>query len=86
MKLFLLSLDLIGFTGLCTSAALVSVALSLLRLTVKHSLALREKILRFSRIILSRMPATISRTQKENTNWLVLKVWKFSVLFGMKGE
>jgi hypothetical protein len=47
---------------------------------------LREKILRFSRIILSRMPATISRTQKENTNWLVLKVWKFSVLFGMKGE
>jgi hypothetical protein len=23
---------------------------------------------------------------KRNTNWLVLKVWKFSVLFGMKGE
>ncbi len=86
MKSFLLGLDLIGFTGLCTSAALVSVASSLLRLTVKHSLALGEKILRFSRIILSRMPATINRTQKGNTNWLVLKVWKFSVLFGMKGE
>jgi hypothetical protein len=32
----------------------------------------------------SKMPASIARTTKNQTNWIVIKIGKFSILLGKK--
>lgn len=84
MKYFLLGLDLIGFVALSTSAALVSALLSLAQLLLRCLLRLIEKILKFFRLVKQKMLAIISRAEKNDTDWIVIRFGKFSILLGKK--
>ncbi len=84
MKSFLFGLDLIGFVALSTSAALVSALLSLAQLLLRYLLRLIEKILKFFRLVKQKMLATISRAAKNDTDWIVIRFGKFSILLGKK--
>lgn len=84
MKLFLSGLDLIGFTALSITGALAASALSLLRLTVRYLLQCLEKIQRFFRQWKSKMPAIISRAEKNGTKWYWVKIGNWSLMIGRK--
>lgn len=84
MKLFLFVLDAIGFTGILIAAVAASIASSCARLTLNCLMKLLEEIGKFLRRMRSKMPAIISRTRKNGTEWLVIKVGKFSILLGRK--
>jgi hypothetical protein len=45
---------------------------------------LLEEIGKFLRRMKSKMPAIISHTKKNGTDWLVIKIGKFSILLGRK--
>ncbi len=86
MKYFLSGLDLIGFVALSTSAVLVSSVLSLAQLLLRYLLRLIEKILKFFRLVKKKMLATISRAAKNDTDWIVIRFGKFSILLGKKNN
>lgn len=83
MRLFLLGfVDMIGFVALCTSAVLVSLVLSLFRLSTVVFLAVGEKIWKIFRRL--NQITTMTRTHKNGSNWIVVRIWKFSFLLGVK--
>lgn len=86
MRLFLSGLDLIGFMGVCTSAALAASVLSLLRLTLNAFLKWKEQISESLRRLHSTQIVSMTRTSKSGSNWIVIRAWKFSFLVGVKGE
>lgn len=86
MRYFLLGLDLIGFVGLSTSAVLVSLVLSLAQILLRYLLRLIEKILKFFRLVKQKMLATTSRATKNDTDWIVIRFGKFSILLGKKND
>jgi len=86
MKYFLSGLDLIGFVALSMSAVLVSSVLSLVQLLLRYLLRLIEKILKFFRLVKQKILATISRAAKNDTDWIVIRFGKFSILLGKKNN
>ena len=86
MRLFLSGLDLIGFMGVCTSAALVASVSSLLRLTLSAFLRWKEQLSKKLRRLRQTEMVSMTRTSKNGSNWLVIRAWKFSFLVGVKGE
>lgn len=83
MKYFLFISDLIGFVALSISAVLVSlvssVALSILRLAIRLLSKLYQIITKLSK-------ETISTATKADTQWLVIRIGKFSILLGRKND
>ncbi len=86
MRYLLAGFDLIGFTGLSISAALVASLTSLLRLTLKCFLELKEQASKRLRRLQSTEMVSITRTVKNGSNWIVIRLWRFSFLVGIKGE
>lgn len=86
MRLFLSGLDLIGFMGVCTSAALVASVLSLLRLTLSAFLRWKEQSLKALRRLRQTQIVSMTRTSKNGSNWIVVRFWKFSFLVGVKDK
>ena len=84
MKLFLSGLDLVGFTALSTSAVVVALVSSLLRLTLSASLRLKEKASENFRRLRSTEIVSVTQAQKNGSNWLIIRLWKFSFLVGVK--
>lgn len=84
MKLFLFGLDVVGFMGVCISAATVAAISSSLRLTLNVTRRWKKKALqRFRRIKLPTL-VSMTRTTKNGSNWIVVRFWKFSFLVGVK--
>jgi hypothetical protein len=86
MRYLLAGLDLIGFTGLCTSAVLVASLFSFVQLTLRYLLKLKEKTSKTFRRLHSTEMLSMTRTVKNGSNWIVIRFWKFSFLVGVKGE
>ncbi len=84
MKLFLSGLDLIGFTVLSTSAVVVALVSSLLHLTLSASLKLKEKASENFRRLRSAEIVSMTQAQKNGSKWLIVRLWKFSFLVGVK--
>lgn len=82
MKLFLFVLDLVGFLARFIAAVVVALALSLLKVILQRGaclIAYMQKI-RFSN------PLQVSKAQKNNADWIVVKLGKYSLLLGKKNE
>lgn len=84
MRLFLSGLDLIGFMGLSISAALVASVLSLLELTLNASLRWKEQALKALRRARLTEIVSMTRTRKNGSSWIVVRLWRFSFLVGVK--
>lgn len=80
MKSFLFILDLVGFTAQFILAVVAAFALSLLKVTLRmlgYLIATMQRV---------KNPLHISKAQKNNSNWIVLKLGKYSILLGKKNE
>ena len=80
MKSFLFVLDLVGFAARFISAVMAAFVLSLLKVTLRmlgYLIATMQKV---------KNPLHISKAQKNNSNWIVLKFGKYSILLGKKNE
>lgn len=84
MRFYLSALDLIGFMGVCTSAALVASTLSLLRLTLVAFLRCKEQISKSLRRLQQTQTVSMTRTSKNGSNWIVVRIYGFSFLVGAK--
>jgi len=83
MKYFLFVSEIIGFVAISTSAVMVSLAFSFLRLTLSYALKLIAMALKS---IHSFSQNVFTRTTKNGTNWLVIRLGKFSILLGRKND
>jgi ABC-type nickel/cobalt efflux system permease component RcnA len=81
MKYFLFVSEIIGFVAISTSAVMVSLAFSFLRLTLSYVLKLIAMVLRFLSALKMK---TFQRTTKGGSDWLVVRIGKFSILLGKK--
>jgi hypothetical protein len=55
-------------------------------LLIRQLLKLVEKIGKFFLLLKVRIPNCFSRAEKNGVKWLVLKVWRFSFLIGMRSK
>lgn len=81
MKYYLFVSEIIGFVAISTSAATVSIVFSFLRLTLSYVLKLIAIVLNY---IHSFSQNAFTRTNKNGTNWLVIRLGNFSILLGRK--
>lgn len=86
MRYCLYVFDGIGFAGLCISAALVASLSSLARLMLRYSLQCKEQSLEALRRMCWTEIVSMTKTHKNGSNWIVIRLWKFSFLVGVKGE
>ncbi len=84
MKLFLFASDLLGFTALSISAALAASVSSLLRSILKYFLRSARWIISRCRGLRQKMQSPVTRARKNDTSWLVIKIWRLSFLVGIK--
>lgn len=84
MRLFLSISDRIGFAALCISSALAASSLSLLRVTQRYSVAWLKAVGGEVAQAISKLPKVITTTRKGEMKWIVISVWKFKFLMGMK--
>ena len=83
MKYYLLISEIIGFVAISISAATVSIVSSFLRLIMSYPLKLAAAILNF---IHKFSQQAFTRTNKNGTNWIVIRLGKFSILLGRKND
>lgn len=83
MKYYLSISEVIGFVAISISAVTASILFSFLRQTVSYILKLTAKILKFFSALKMKM---FQRTTKGGSDWLVVRIGKFSVLLGRKND
>jgi len=83
MKYYLLISEIIGFVVISMSAATVSIVSSFLQLILRYVLKLAAAILNS---IHSFSQNAFTRTNKNGTNWIVIRLGKFSILLGKKAN
>jgi len=83
MKFYLFVSEIIGFVAISISAAMVSLVFSFSRLTLSYVLKLIAMVLSS---IQSFSQNAFTRTNKNGTNWLVIRLGKFSILLGRKND
>ncbi len=83
MKYYLLISEIIGFVVISMSAAMVSIVSSFLQLILRYVLKLIAAILNS---IHSFSQSVFTRTNKNGTNWIVIRLGKFSILLGKKND
>ena len=83
MKFYLFVSEIIGFVAISISAVTVSLLFSFLRLILRYVLKLIAMVLNS---IHSFSQNAFTRTSKNGTNWLVIRLGKFSILLGRKND
>lgn len=84
MRYLYAGLDLIGFVALCTSSVAVSSVSSLLRWMGIRSIRQSQQALEALQDMNKRGIVSISKAEKNGSNWIVVRVWKLSLLVGVR--
>ena len=83
MKYYLFISEIIGFVAISTSAVMVSIVFSFSRLITSYVLKLVATVLNSIHKLSQNV---FTRTNKNGTNWIVIRLGKFSILLGKKND